>query len=51
MKKEKKQTVIYTLRVPVELHKEIQQEADNLNLSIASYLRMKMTEMVRNKQK
>lgn len=45
----KKQTVVYTFRLPVELHKQLEEAASSLNVGISAFLRMKLTEMLKNK--
>lgn len=46
----KKQNVVYTLRLPVDLHKKLIEAADGLNLSLSSFIKMHFTEYFKAKK-
>ncbi len=49
-KKDKIQTTkIYTLRLPLDLHSKLEQEANALNITISAYLRMTLTNLFKAK--
>lgn len=45
----KKQTVIYTLRLPADLHEKIKKAADELNLSLSAFIKMHFTQALKEK--
>lgn len=38
-------TKTYTFRLPLELHSKLEKAANELNISISAYLKMKLTEI------
>ena len=45
--KKMKENTLISLQLPKELLEQVKSEAENLNISMAAYIRMKLTEEIR----
>lgn len=45
----KKKTVIYTLRLPEDLHAKLVKSANALNLSLSAFIKMHFTQTLKDK--
>lgn len=45
----KKKTIVYTLRLPADLHEKLTKAADELNISLCAYIKMHFTKVLKEK--